>query len=77
MTKEDEQKIYNGYATIIKLLTTEKSVLKLNEIKDIVNEFNMVVIHLLGDIPMKPIYLIKAQAYFDKFCKDFIKRYEK
>ena len=77
MTREDERKLYEAYDTLDKLLNTNQSKLKLNELKDIVNEFNTVVTHLLGDIPMKPIHLIKAQAYFDKFCKDFIKRYEK
>ena len=77
MTRDDEQKLYEAYDTLDKLLNTNHSKLKLNEIKDIVNEFNTVVMHLLGDIPMKSTHLIKAQAFFDKFCKDFIKRYEK
>lgn len=77
MTRDDERKLYEAYDTLDKLLNTNQSKLKLNEIKDIVNEFNIVVIHLLGDIPMKPTHLIKAQQFFDKFCKDFIKRYEK
>ena len=72
MTREDERKLYEAYDTLDKLLNTNQSKLKLNEIKDIVHEFNIVVTHLLGDIPMKPTLLIKAQAYFDKFCKDFI-----
>ena len=77
MTREDEQKLYEAYDTLDKLLNTNQSKLKLDEIKDIVDEFYMVVIHLLGEIPMKSIYLIKAQAFFDKFCNDFVKRYEK
>ena len=77
MTRQDEQKLYEAYYTLDKLLNTKQSELKLNEIKDIVNEFNTVVTQLLHEIPMKPILLIKAQAYFNKFCKDFIKRYEK
>lgn len=77
MTTDDERKLYEAYDTLDKLLNTNQSKLKLNEIKDIVDEFNTVVTNLLGDIPMKPMHLIKAQAYFDKFCKDFIKRYEK
>lgn len=77
MTRDDERKLYEAYDTLDKLLNTNQYKLKLNEIKDIVNEFNTVVIHLLGDIPMKPTHLIKAQQFFDKFCKDFIKRYEK
>ena len=77
MTREDERKLYEAYDTLDKLLNTNQSKLKLNEIKDIVYEFNIVVTHLLCDIPMKPMHLIKAQTFFDKFCKDFIKRYEK
>ena len=77
MTREDERKLYEAYDTLDKLLNTNQTKLKLDEIKDIVHEFNTVVIQLLHEIPMKPIFLIKAQTYFDKFCKDFIKRYEK
>lgn len=77
MTREDERKLYEAYDTLDKLLNTNQSKLKLNEIKDIVNEFNTVVTRLLGDIPMKPTLLIKAQTYFNKFCNDFVKRYEK
>lgn len=77
MTRDDERKLYEAYATLNKLLNEYPYRLKMEEVKDIVNEFHENVTDLLGDIPMKPIYLIKAQAYFDKFCKDFIKRYEK
>lgn len=77
MTREDERKLYEAYATLNKLLNEYPYRLKIDEIEDIVNEFNTVVMDLLGDIPMKPMHRIKAQAYFDKFCKDFIKRYEK
>ena len=77
MTRDDERKLYEAYDTLDKLLKTNQSKLKLNEIKDIVNEFNKVVTQLLHEIPMKPTFLIKAQVFFDKFCKDFIKRYEK
>lgn len=77
MTREDERKLYEAYDTLDKLLNTNQSKLKLEEIEDIVNEFNSVVTQLLHEIPMKPIILIKAQAFFDKFCDDFIKRYEK
>lgn len=77
MTRDDERKLYEAYATLDKLLNDYPYRLKIEEIKDIVHEFNIVVTHLLGDIPMKPTHLIKAQQFFDKFCKDFIKRYEK
>lgn len=77
MTRDDERKLYEAYATLNKLLNTEPYRLKMEEIKDIVHEFNTAVTQLLHEIPMKPIYLIEAKASFDKFCKDFIKRYEK
>ena len=77
MTRDDERKLYEAYATLNKLLNEYPYRLKIEEVEDIVNEFHENVTRLLGDIPMKPMHLIKAQAFFDKFCKDFIKRYEK
>lgn len=77
MTREDERKLYEAYNTLDKLLNTNQSKLKLEEIEDIVNEFRRTVTLLLREIPMTPIYLAKAESFFDKFCDNFIEKYKK
>ena len=77
MTREDERKLYEAYNTLDKLLNSPQNKLKLEEIEDIVKEFNDTVTLMLRELPLKPIYLLKATAFFDKFCDNFIKKYKK
>ena len=77
MTREDERKLYEAYNTLDKLLNSPQNKLKLEEIEDIVKEFKDAVTLMLRELPLKPIYLLKATAFFDKFCDNFIKKYKK
>lgn len=77
MTRDDERKLYEAYATLNKLLNEEPYRIKMEEIKDIVNIFHEKVASLFRLAITSPTLLGLAQECFDKFCKDFIKRYEK
>ena len=77
MTREDERKLYEAYNTLDKLLNSPQNKLKLEEIEDIVKEFKDTVNLMLRELPLEPIYLLKATVFFDKFCDNFIKKYKK
>lgn len=77
MTREDERKLYEAYNTLDKLLNSSQNKLKLEEVKDIVKEFNNTVTLMLRELPLKPMYMYKATVFFDNFCDDFIKKYKK
>lgn len=77
MTREDERKLYEAYNTLDKLLNSPQNKLKLEEIEDIVKEFNDTVTLMLRELPLKPMYLAKAIVFFDEFCDNFIKKYKK
>ena len=77
MTREDERKLYEAYNTLDKLLNSAQNELKLEEIKDIVQEFKETVTLMLRELPLKPIYLSKATAFFDEYCDNFIKKHKK
>ena len=77
MTREDERKLYEAYNTLDKLLNSPQTKLKLEEVEDIVKEFNDTVTLMLRELPLKPIYMSKATAFFDKFCDNFVKKYKK
>ena len=77
MTREDERKLYEAYNTLDKLLNSPHNELKLEEIKDIVQEFKETVTLMLRELPLNPIYLSKATAFFDEYCDNFIKKHKK